>query len=349
MTRPVTGSVYATPNRKYGIRWTETVGGVKKRPCKEGFKTKTAAREWFAENVAPRLRRGGPSNEITFDQFWLEYLHRWQADSSARSIQTMKDRIKPARDKFGAWTLRELEGATDDIARWRAALPSEHARYRCTRALRQVLAAAVRWKYIRDNPASDYGDNPEPKSEEIHPFTRDELDRIVGELRPRDAALVIFAAETGLRTNEWIALEQGDISRHDREMIVRTRVTDGKRYVEPKNGRRRRVPLTPRALEALDSIPASIPLVFPAAHGGYINLNNWRNRAWAPALEAAGVEQRGPYALRHTFASEALHRGVSTWDLSRIMGTSLKLIDRTYGHLVAGSMDRIRDILANEG
>ena len=56
-----------------------------------------------------------------------------------------------------------------------------------------------------------------------------------------------------------------------------------------------------------------------------------------PALEAAGITQRSPYHLRHTFATEALAAGVSTFELARLMGTSLAMIDRTYGHLARDS------------
>jgi hypothetical protein len=39
------------------------------------------------------------------------------------------------------------------------------------------------------------------------------------------------------------------------------------------------------------------------------------------------------YDLRHTFATFALRAGISTFELSRYMGTSLLMIDRHYGHL----------------
>jgi len=84
------------------------------------------------------------------------------------------------------------------------------------------------------------------------------------------------------------------------------------------------------------------PLVFPAVKGGHIRLDNWRHREWYPALEAAGLQRRGPYALRHSFATEALHAGVSVFELARVMGTSVEMIDRTYGHLARDSFDSIR-------
>ena len=79
------------------------------------------------------------------------------------------------------------------------------------------------------------------------------------------------------------------------------------------------------------------PLLLPASQGGHIGLDTWRTREWYPALEAAGLAKRGPYALRHTFATEALAAGVSTFELARLMGTSVAMIDRTYGHLARDS------------
>jgi integrase len=79
---------------------------------------------------------------------------------------------------------------------------------------------------------------------------------------------------------------------------------------------------------------AGTPLLFPAPRGGFLDLHNFRARAWKPAQRAAGIEPlRRPYDLRHTFATFALRAGISTFDLSRFMGASLTMIDRHYGHL----------------
>ena len=342
MPRRTMGSVYAVRGG-YGIRWPENG----QRPHQAGFRTRTEARRWFAENVAARLDCGaGPSAEITFDEFCDLFLERHGATVSPRTRETLAERLAPARVVFGAFKLRELEGASADIARWRAGL-SASSRYRLTLALRQALGAAVRWRYLTRNPAVEAGRNPEPRAEELRPFTRDEIHALAVELGSIYGPLIVFAAETGLRTNEWTAVERRDVDRAGPAIVVQRRFSDGVLTPYPKTDRRR-VPLTPRAVSALDGLPPRIdtPLLFPAPTGGHVSLDNWRTREWYPALHAAGIARRGPYHLRHTFATEALAAGVSIFQLARLMGTSVKMIDRTYGHLAHDSEEHLRDLLS---
>ncbi len=347
MPRRTTGSVYRTATG-YGIRWPEDG----RRPHRSGFKTKTEARRWFAENVAPRLDRGAPSPpEITFDAFCDLFLARHGQTFAERTVQTLAERLQPARATFGSWTLAELEGAVDDVARWRANL-TDTSRYRLTLALRQALGAAVRWRYMIRNPAVEAGPNPEPRAEELLPFAPEEIDALELELGPVYGPLAMFAAETGLRTSEWVGLERRDLDRSGPAVLVQRRFADGVLTPYPKTiGSRRRVPLTARAVDALDRLPPRLDtlLLFPAARGGHIGLDGWRTRHWYPALEAARLRQRGPYQLRHTFATEGLAGGLSIFELARVMGTSVKMIDRTYGHLAHDSEDAIRARLDARG
>jgi integrase len=96
------------------------------------------------------------------------------------------------------------------------------------------------------------------------------------------------------------------------------------------------VPLQTIALAALERLPANgrSRLVSPSPSGGHFDLHNFRNRHRKPAQLAAEIAPlRRVYELRHTFATFALRAGISTFDLSRYMGTSLGMIDRHYGHL----------------
>jgi integrase len=109
----------------------------------------------------------------------------------------------------------------------------------------------------------------------------------------------------------------------------------------------RAVPLPLKAAEALDEhLPRLDTLVlFPATRGGPLAISSFRHREWNPALRAAGLEHRSPYALRHTFASFSIAAGVSLLELSRLMGTSPAMLDRTYGHMLPDALDRARSAL----
>jgi hypothetical protein len=64
-----------------------------------------------------------------------------------------------------------------------------------------------------------------------------------------------------------------------------------------------------------------------------------------PALQAAGVEHRRIYDMRHTFATWSLAAGMSIFTLARRMGTSVQMIDATYGHLARDAEDQDRGLL----
>lgn len=337
------GSVYRVKGG-YGIRWREPDGswGTRGRPP---FSTKTEARRWWQENVAPGLDGGVlfADRRMTLGAFTARYLRLHAATHEPGTVRTLRWRLERyALPVFGDVPLVELEPMALAIAEWREMIP-ERSRYGVVSALRQVLNAAVRFGLIRTNPAAKAGRNPQPRPPELRPFTLDDVDALDVELGPAYGPLVVFAAETGLRPSEWIALERRDV--HDGVVVVERVFRDGAiRAYGKTSGARRRLPLTARAAGALDRLPARIDtrLLFPAPSGCHLDLHNWRSREWYPALDAAGLARRGPYALRHTFATAALAAGLGTFELSRYMGTSVLMIERHYGHLAAGSEEHAR-------
>jgi integrase len=64
-----------------------------------------------------------------------------------------------------------------------------------------------------------------------------------------------------------------------------------------------------------------------------------------PALKAAGIEHRRIDDMRHTFATWSLAAGMSIFTLARRMGTSVQMIDSTYGHLAQDAEDQDRGLL----
>jgi integrase len=123
--------------------------------------------------------------------------------------------------------------------------------------------------------------------------------------------MIRFAARTGLRCQEWLALRVGDVSIPARRLTVNDTVQDGRiQQGQAKTSRSHRtIVLSDAALDALrdHGIPDDPEaLVFANPNGGVLNLGNFRNRVWNPALDAAGLTRRGPRHLRHTFATLSL-------------------------------------------
>jgi integrase len=72
----------------------------------------------------------------------------------------------------------------------------------------------------------------------------------------------------------------------------------------------------------------------------------WAHSDWDELIRAAAKEAGLPadpgagtclYTLRHSFITEALTNGLSTLEVARLVGTSLPMIEKHYGHLVASA------------
>ena len=117
-------------------------------------------------------------------------------------------------------------------------------RFEATQALRQVLARAVAWGMIDVNPAKQGVDNPQRRRTEKRPFESwAQLAAVASRLNECSGALVMFAAATGLRPGEWIALERRDIDPVARVVYVRRAYRNGRLKCTKTEGSVRAVPL----------------------------------------------------------------------------------------------------------
>jgi integrase len=318
-----------------------------------GFQTKTEAREWLDSHVdgVEALRRGertSPAEIPTVSEFVDRFLATHEVDPA--TTDKLRYELRHATRAFGEKRIDLLR--TPDLAAWRATLP-ERSRHQLFRSFRQVLEQAVTWQLIERNPTDRIRNRRVKLDEnrEIRPFASwEEVNLISAELLPVYRALPVFLVGTGMRPEEALALEWRDIDKANAVASIERVHSQGRTKACMKSDRqRRRVPLRAKVLEALEQHerdhPRHFRLVFPSRDGDYLKLKTFYLRHWQPALRAAGVEHRGVYACRHTFAAWSIAAGVQLFYLSRIMGTSVTQIDASYGHLVPDSEEFLRGLL----
>jgi integrase len=323
------GSTRKLPSGKHQLRYYDNNG---ERQTGGVFKSKSAALKHYRDKIEPQLLNGGTSPETppqTFAELVGVFLQRFQTIRSPRTVRSLSERLARPLKEYGDTPLADLERMGGRLADFRATLPERYA-HDVMRALRQVFAAAVAWGYMTRNPAVLAGANPEPPPRDIRVFTLAELDALEAELGATFGPIVPFVAATGLRPQEWIALNRADVRKDERILKVNGTKT---------RGSVRDVPLTRRALDALDRLPLRVTrILFTDEQGERIDLYKFRRSEWRPSVEAAGVATPARiYDLRSTFASNALAAGVTVFELARVMGTSVRMIERHYGALLDGA------------
>ena len=108
----------------------------------------------------------------------------------------------------------------------------------------------------------------------------------------------------------------------------------------------RTIPLSPAAKLLLDRLAKSkLPnaYLFTRDDGKPWEPHDWRSLVKAAAAEAQLPEETVLYTLRHSWITDAIIAGMDLLTVAKLAGTSLLMIEKTYGHLVHGAA---RDKLA---
>ncbi len=244
-------SVAADGTALWGYRY-RAGGRNSRRLQRGGFLSEQEAVEALDRALERVRRANGAASTLTLSKLVDGYLA--QHDAQQETIEKLRWLLAKAVMVFGQQRVADLR--PQQIAAWRMTIPAGH-RFEATQALRQVLARAVAWGMIDVNPAKVGVDNPQRRRTEKRPFeSSNQLGKVASRLDRRTSSLVMFAAATGLRPGEWIALEWRDVDPDARVVYVRRAFRNGRIKCPKTEGSIRAVPLQTVALNALKKIPA---------------------------------------------------------------------------------------------
>ena len=197
--------------------------------------------------------------------------------------------------------------------------------------LRHALDTATEWGLVSAPPRVAWLKVPKPG---FRFLDFDEAERLVAAAEG-DAlghAMIVVALNTGLRLGELLALTWDVVDTKRGRLLVRAAVARGV-VGTPKSGRDREIPLNDTVIAVLKQFKhLRGPLVFCTDDGRMLT----KNEAKAPLRRAqrkAGIVALGWHALRHTFASHLVMRGVPLKAVQELLGHATIEMTMRYAHL----------------
>jgi integrase len=220
--------------------------------------------------------------------------------------------------------------------------------------LAQVLDAAVDGGKLARNVAAGVK-LPKVQRREMGFLDAVQVEQLADAIDPRYSTLVRFAAYTGLRPCELVALRVGrlDLLRGTARVAEAAPEVAGRLEWGGVKTHEARTVRLPRSLaEELGAYLAGRPhgpddLVFTAPLGGPLRESKFVPGYFKPAAQAAGLPATLRfYDLRHTAASLLIREGASVKAVQKQLGHATASITLdTYGHLFPDELDQLAERL----
>jgi integrase len=338
-------SIKKRPDGRYRARYRDSAGKEHARH----FSRKVDALRWLDEvttSVVSGRYVGPNAGRVTVEAFATQWraslVHR---DGYLRVIDNaLKQYIVPTFGTRSLSSLRrsDVQGFVSGVAAERSA----NSVHNIFRVLSQLMGAAVDDLLIPVSPCARVKLPSRPTSE-VRPPTPGEVADLAARINPRQRALVVLLAGSGLRISEALGLRVPDIDFLRGSLRVeRQRDSRKAGFIPPKTrSSSRTVPLGKVVIETLAAHlavhgPADDGSLFTDDLGRPLTYSTWKH-LWA----ALGTSYK-THDLRHYAASALIAGGASVKQVQMILGhASAAVTLGVYAHLWPGDDDRARTIL----
>lgn len=319
---------------------------------KQGFRTKSEAEAWAAENTTS-INRGawinptsGNTTLETVGNTWLECQTHLKPSTYRVTEQVWRNHVKP---RWGTTRIAAIR--TSEVQAWLSKIDLSASMVRKAHAcLAQILDTAVADQLIASNPARGVKLPPRKKGKHVY-LTPEQLRTLASECS-KNSELVWLLGTVGLRWGEAAALRVQDVNfLRGRISVERNAVTVGYeiKMGTPKTHERRVVAVPSAVLDMLrpltkDKLPSALlwarsdgtPLRVPAK-------DDWYYGALQRCMDRDPDFPRvTPHGLRHVAAGLLVSAGANVKVVQRQLGhaSAVMTLD-TYADLFDGDLDEV--------
>ena len=310
----------------------------------KSFKTKAEAQAWARKQEAGLDQGIITAKPVTHEKVYLsDLLHRYLRDvvplKKGHTTESYRIGLLLRRD-ISKLSLEYLTPAT--IANYRDRRLKEVSRGTVRReltVLRHCFEKARReWGVsISSNPVATI-DKPKDSPARTRRLTEDDERRLTEGLKftrnPFHKTAILFAIETGMRRGEILKFCWRDLNREHRYIHLK----------DTKNGYERHVPLSPKAMALVNSIPVGKDheFVFPISA-------NALYQSWERLRQRCGIKDLRFHDLRHEAISRFFELGLSIPEVSLISGHRDPRMLFRYTHLRATDVaEKLRRLSESE-
>jgi Site-specific recombinase XerD len=353
----MTGTIIKTKLKRGRISWGYAFdagrdqNGKRQKKVRKGFATKHEAADALREALGGYEKDGDIEKDPrTFEAFFKTWLEQHGAAHWGKmTAEQNNKRAAYAIKLFGdvpvqKLTSMRLEQSFGTLLARGGTKTAKHPEGRplspktvnaIAALVAQALDKAVKWKMIQHNPMNDF-ERATAHKKEVQLIEPDEYEKYLNRVQgTRYYALSVFAAASGCRRAELLALKWPDIDPKSGVVTISKSVAKTKTGLEiksPKNGKTRFVRISVATLQVLLEHKAQIEqekllfgsdykrnnLVFPTPDGDYYNPDSVTGRI-REFMQEAGV-RASLHSLRHFSASMMLSQHVPITVVSKRLG-----------------------------
>ena len=333
MTKATPGTWLARAYDGARYNYNSDLGDFSKLPAGEQFDAaKRAAEEWFKH-----LDLGGSTEAHTVKaacKSYLEYLRAEKSEQAAKDAEGYFNRLvygdpiakvllsKLGKPQMSAWRERALKHNGDrssfnrNITAMRAAL--NYARQQGWVATDQAWLTALR-------PFSEQQQEEQCERRRTGTLDRDERRELVESASKESRPLFKTLALLPMRPGEVASLKVEHLNTREKALVIPAGKTKA-----------RVIPLPAEAFAHFkECAKAKLPGAWLVARA---DGSQWKKEQWRDEVKAAARKAKLPkatvaYTLRHSVITDLVVGGLDIFTVAKLAGTSVRMIEKHYGHL----------------